>query len=650
MRTKKLKSIISIIMVFVLLASSMVYVSATNNTSKKEHKMVTLVANGEKALWADGCIKEVTEIDAIKWYLNEKDNTYYLFMPTNVNLSSVKLMHNFDQFTIEGKKVNSGDTFNFEKDKVYSAKCDLGDVKLKVMQSSSIGTMFLTTESGSLDNIHADKDHRESGEIVIVDKNGNVDYDGVLDQIKGRGNTTWRLDKKPYNIKLGKTASIFGIHPSKRYSLLANAQEHTGLRNKIMYDLSNDVGLSYSPESEFADMYVNGEYQGTYQVCEKVEIGKNNLVRIYDLEKETEKANDVDSLKGYPIKNVGRGNGSYKYAEIPKNPADISGGYLLEYEHPAKYDEEACGFVTSRSQYVVIKDPEYASKEQVEYIRDFVQKAEDAFYAKSGYNADGKHFGEYYDLDDAARMYLMQEYSVNIDSGISSCFFFKDIDSTATDGKGSKLHAGPTWDYDVALGNLANRKDNVLLTDTDKWFAKIAKLYQDNRNTVFAQLCTQKSFWSVVEKVYNEDFVPAMDILLKDNKETGWLMSYKNYQKRILDSINMNYVVWEHTLRDEISTPQKGYTHESNIKYLDNFMTKRYDWLNEQLYISETGVLGDTNLDGRVDITDATLLQKYVASIEGFNETQLRNADVNKDGYVDITDATQIQKNIAGIS
>lgn len=647
-KSKVFKSAISILMVM-LMASTTVLCAMAESTSGSSSSTSGIVmdSSGEKALWADGCAQQVTEIDQIKWFERKTEGIHYLFMPANSDLSNVKLTHNFDQFSIDGTAVASGDTYAFEDDKEYTVTCDDGEKKLVVMQSSSVGTMFLTTESGYLEK--EDKEKRDKGLIVIVDAQGNVNYDGVLEQIKGRGNTTWtNIDKKPYNIKLEKATEILGMNKSKKYSLLAAGQDHTSLRNKIMYDLANDIGLTYSPNSKFVDMYANGEYQGTYQVTEKVEIGKNNVVKIYDLESATEKANGDVDLDTFARKQNGRGNGSYKYVDIPNDPADITGGYLLEFDVQSKYEEEVSGFITSRGQHVVVKDPEYASKAQVEYIRNYVQKAEDAYYASTGYNTDGKHYSEYYDMEDMARMYLLQEFSVNIDSGITSCFFYKDSETAAD----SKIHAGPAWDFDVALGNLTNRKDGVTMTSTNQWFAKIATLYTNSKNnkTIFAQLCTKDDFWGTVELVYNRDFVPAVNVLTsKTSASLDWVTSLGDYADLIADSIDMNYIVWKHTLVENQLVPQKaGYTHESNLAYLEKFITARFDWLNEQLYADITVLLGDVNLDGDISINDATLLQKYLAAMEPLNATQFANADANKDGSVDIKDVTKIQRMLAG--
>jgi hypothetical protein len=58
---------------------------------------------------------------------------------------------------------------------------------------------------------------------------------------------------------------------------------------------------------------------------------------------------------------------------------------------------------------------------------------------------------------------------------------------------------------------------------------------------------------------------------------------------------------------------------------------------------------GDTDLGGYISVTDATLVQKYVAGIEDFDKLQLFNSDVNHDGEISVVDATLIQKYIVGL-
>lgn len=58
---------------------------------------------------------------------------------------------------------------------------------------------------------------------------------------------------------------------------------------------------------------------------------------------------------------------------------------------------------------------------------------------------------------------------------------------------------------------------------------------------------------------------------------------------------------------------------------------------------------GDANLDGEVNIADATEIQKALAQMVTFNDEAIRNADVNRDGEINITDATVLQRHLAGI-
>jgi hypothetical protein len=56
---------------------------------------------------------------------------------------------------------------------------------------------------------------------------------------------------------------------------------------------------------------------------------------------------------------------------------------------------------------------------------------------------------------------------------------------------------------------------------------------------------------------------------------------------------------------------------------------------------------GDANLDGEVNISDATTAQKYIAKIS--NEIS-KKADFNNDGVVNVLDVTAIQKSVAKIN
>lgn len=59
-------------------------------------------------------------------------------------------------------------------------------------------------------------------------------------------------------------------------------------------------------------------------------------------------------------------------------------------------------------------------------------------------------------------------------------------------------------------------------------------------------------------------------------------------------------------------------------------------------------MIGDVNLDGHVDILDATEISKYIVSISTLSDVQRELADYNHDGEINIVDATEIQKLVVG--
>ena len=61
---------------------------------------------------------------------------------------------------------------------------------------------------------------------------------------------------------------------------------------------------------------------------------------------------------------------------------------------------------------------------------------------------------------------------------------------------------------------------------------------------------------------------------------------------------------------------------------------------------------GDANCDNQINIRDATIIQKYAASIIKINDSgfDYKNADVDADGKVNVKDATLIQKHLVGIA
>ena len=143
---------------------------------------------------------------------------------------------------------------------------------VRVFQGSpQLKTIFIEIDEsqGTIYDMNHDRDHQTTctGQIIIDGKRMN------LPQIKGRGNYSWQQakEKRPYNFKLDSKVNLLGIDSdkSKKWSLLANTNDHTLLRNKVAYDLAHAMGIGL--DSASVDMWMNGQYQGVYLLTPKTD-------------------------------------------------------------------------------------------------------------------------------------------------------------------------------------------------------------------------------------------------------------------------------------------------------------------------------------------------------------------------------------------
>lgn len=582
-RRHKIKSIISAfilgIFTFTLCMSSITRTNVLADEVTTKIAAPDYVTNSSsEGLWAKGSQKD-SDIDAIKWRYKSSEGQYYLYLPSTADTNNLVIWHNFkSDVTVNGNKLISGEaTSIFNGGGSFTLNIGNKSYKLVVMQSENISSMFLTSESGNLDKVHANKEYKESGEYFLVSPDGNTST-GTLESIKGRGNSSWEASQKiygkyAYNIKLDKKADLLGMGKSKKWSLLANNVDQSLLRNKFIYDLAQEVGMPYTPQCESIDLYANGEYLGTYLLSERVEVDSNR-VDITDLEGATEDVNsgNLDSFsRGGAVSSVNAG--TYKYYNIPNNPSDITGGYLLEFELDERYPDEVSGFVSNRRQQVVVKSPEFASKNQVEYIKEYFQNMEDAVYSSNGYNSKGKYYTDYLDITSAARAYIIQELTMNLDGGATSFFLYKDAGD-------DKLHCGPVWDFDWTLGGYT-KKNNIDLTNANLWWIRNKNIYNGSELNLLAALCKQSDFMAEVARVWAEEFYPALEVVNgNSNESTNVIRSFDSYYNEIKTSASMNFKRWNVLGDVSWGSANTGSTHSENISYLKNFTSNRTKFLN----------------------------------------------------------------------
>lgn len=493
------------------------------------------------AVSAKGSGENSSALGTVSWWKSDVDGKYYMFMPSKSDLSSITVWFTASDDVMCGdvKLENGAATTAFAKGGEFVLSVGDKDYTVVFLTSSKLPTMFINTPEGGLDRIHADKEYKEKGcTMLAINSKGKVDYNAELASMKGRGNSTWGYPKKPYNIKLDSKAKLFGMEKAKSWCLIANYEDLSLLRDQIVYNLGADIGMTESPDCRSIDLYVNGEYKGVYLITEKVEINKNR-VDITDLEGDTEDLNpDLDfstlAPQGIGGQFCGYIENSQRWYDIPNEPENITGGYLLELEVTDRYPNEASGFVTKNTQTVVMKSPEFASEAQIKYISGYWQEMEDALYSETGYNNLDKHYTDYIDIVSWAKQYLIQEWTSNWDAGLTSNYFYKDVDG--------KLFAGPVWDFDTALGNYEGR-DGTNLKDPTNLHAKSRNLRynslmgSDNIKAtpnIYALCYRHADFAQTVEEQMKTVFAPAAKKMAEKK--------YQTYIDEVKDAAVMNAI------------------------------------------------------------------------------------------------------------
>lgn len=305
--------------------------------------------------------------------------------------------------------------------------------------------------------------------------NGTIFFDGAGEfenltapmRIKGRGNSTWSMPKKPYRIKFDEKQSMAGFPANKDWVLLANYADKTSLRTEVAFNISRNTSLEYTPRTQHVEVFINDVYNGTYVLTEQLKIGKDRI-------------NVTDD------------------------------GYLLEVDQLSRLDEGDVYFTTDRI-LLNIKDPDVElNSERYNWIRDFVIAAENALYGVN-FKDPQNGYAKYIDVGSFVDWYLVNEITKNNDAKFfSSCY----MNITP----GGKLKMGPVWDYDIALGNV-NYNNNYDPTGfwikNSKWISRlfedpafvelVKERYNNLRgiilNNIIAELNQDASYlsWSMIE-------------------------------------------------------------------------------------------------------------------------------------------------------
>jgi hypothetical protein len=257
-------------------------------------------------------------------------------------------------------------------------------------------------------------DSKENYVAGTVHIQGSRAFENLEEQpmhIRGRGNSTWYSPpKKPYQLKFSDKTAILGMPKDKRWIFLAEYSDKSLLRNKISFELGGMSMLEYTPKAEFAEVFINDQYNGTYLIAQKAEVKTNRL-------------------------------------NLPEN------GYLVEIDQDFRLGADDVFFqplifTQNFSQNVfAVKAPDVDFGSQaLALIEDHINTFEAVLFGNDFKNPT-TGYRAYIDLPSFVDWYLIQEIAKSVDSRWFSSIYFNYV-------PGEKIKMGPLWDFDLSYGNV----------------------------------------------------------------------------------------------------------------------------------------------------------------------------------------------------
>lgn len=323
--------------------------------------------------------------------------------------------------SVNGVAQTSGTTANnFYRDVEYTVSTGKSvqrtyTVRIKSPQTTGLPVIRIDTLNN--EDIQS-KDIYLKTNVSVVDPAAPANsfaHTNYVDEVKGRGNTTWGAPKKPYRLKFDKKTAMFGLVPAKSWVLLANYQDPTLMMNIIAFEMGKRFGLPFSHNYVPVELFLNGAYKGSYLLTEQNQTGAGRV--------------DIDEDSGYFV------------------------------ELDTYYDEEPKFTTNIYALPVMIKTPEdLADASGYDFVKDSINGLEsamsDALFPESGYR-DLVNMSTFIDF------IMINEMVGNDEIGWpKSTYMYKDSDAA-----GGKISMGPLWDFDWAFGYSCSGFDYFLAHD-----------------------------------------------------------------------------------------------------------------------------------------------------------------------------------------
>jgi hypothetical protein len=373
-----------------------------------------------------------------------------------------------------------------------------------------------------------------------------------------RGASSAGFPKKGYNVTFSDSEgkkhaqALLDLPAYEKWALVAPwSFDLSYINNAVVYGLSNQLGR-WAPRTRFVEMFFNedggevdsGDYAGIYVITDRIEVGKGRV--------------EIASMSSSDVTGTA-----------------VTGGYILKIDSP---DADEIGWVTRNGipengeSAVVLVSPkaDEVAPAQLDYIRTYVQRMEDALIADRNTAFGQRTYLDYIDRDSWIDHHLLNTFVCNPDAFNRSAYFTKP--------RNGKLAAGPVWDFDRAMGSYWDERS----FRHDVWFGVGGPDYW------------RTGWWGIIAQ--DPEFMQA------------WIDRWQSLRRDELSNPNLAILVNAEAaeigsaaaLRDSTRWPDSknphGGDYTAQINYLAQWMTQRAGWIDEQFLRAPTVVTSGASL------------------------------------------------------
>lgn len=312
--------------------------------------------------------------------------------------------------------------------------------------------------------------------------------------LKGHGNTSFDMSKFSYKIDLEEKASLFGMDDNKDWVLIANHKDKSLMQNYITYQLAKALGDEYSSNCKYAELFINRQYLGVYNLCEHVKVGKHRV-------------------------NIPKTDSCYLFEKILETDLD-SNMFRSRMDHSFE-----------------IRYPKNPTPEMVSKLKKHINEFETGLHDYKLISID--KLAQWINIHDLLRYYWINEFAKNADGAFTKSIFL-------TWCEGGLIQMGPVWDFDIAYTSQKNNSIDAydwyiryygwytVFFRSDEFKQAVKDYWIENKETFQSILDTIDNTYATIQKATENEF-KRWPILQVDDR-WPFVKSYKNYNE-VIDTL-----------------------------------------------------------------------------------------------------------------